>query len=135
MSRPVRPHYQAVDFGPLPTEKVNIVLGTELEPGNVRLSKQAHKHIAEDHPNDYYICFPVLQLAVASPSFIGQAPGHSANFEIIRRINREDGKEVLVAIGLKPDADGCYRITSAYLVSRETVEQRRQAKRLKPSPP
>jgi hypothetical protein len=68
------PKYPAVDLGQLPVGIINAVLGTELEPGRVRLSEQAHRHMAEDHPDDYAVCFPVLAAAIATPTFIGQAP-------------------------------------------------------------
>ena len=87
--------------------------------------------MAEDHPADYPVCLPALVLAVASPSFIGQAPRHNRNFELIRRIARPDGKVVLVALGLEPDAAGAYRVKSSYLISAEDVDARRQAGRLK----
>lgn len=66
------------------------------------------------------------------PTFVGQAPGHGRNFEIVKRISRPDGKAVLVAIGLEPDGAGAYRVKSCYFVSKETVETRRGTRRLKP---
>jgi hypothetical protein len=55
-------------------------------------------------------------------------------FEVLRRVNHPDGKVVLVAIGLETDAGGNYRVRSAYLVSAKTVDDRRQAGRLKTLP-
>jgi hypothetical protein len=127
--------YPAVDLGPLPVAKINVALGTELEPGRVRLSEQAHRHIAENHPDDYAVCFPALAEAIAAPSFIGQAPRRTGNFEMLRRINHPDGKLVLVAVGLEMDGIGDYRVRSRYLVSAEQVDQRRRDGRLKPPPP
>jgi hypothetical protein len=129
------PTYPAINYGPLAVDKINSVLGTELELGDVRLSRTAHKHIAKDHPEDYVACLASIKLAVTSPSFIGQAPGHSRNFEIVRRINSPDGKEVLVAIRLEPDKWGDYSIVSSYRISKEMVEERRLAKRLIAPPP
>lgn len=126
--------YPAIDLGPLPVELVNAVLGTELEPGLVRLSERAHQHMAEDHPDDYPLCLASLQLAISSPSFMGQAPKRTGNFEMLRRVNHPDGKVVLVAIGLETDQRGNYRVRSAYLVNAETVDERRRAGRLKPPP-
>jgi hypothetical protein len=127
--------YLALDLGPLPVDVINGALGTELEPGRVRLSAQAHRHIAEDHPADYAACIAVLPTAIASPSFIGQAPGHTRNFEMVRRIARPDGQAVLVAIGLEVDDAGDYRVRSCYLISAATVDARRRAGRLIPPPP
>ncbi len=127
--------YPAVDLGPLPVEAINAVLGTELEPGHVRLSEQAHRHIAEDHPGDYAMCFPALAAAIAEPSFIGQAPRRTGNFEMLRRINHPEGKVVLVAVGLDMDGAGDYRVRSRYLVTGEQVDRRRRDGRLRPPPP
>ena len=123
--------FPALNLGPLPVALINAALGTELLPGRVRLSRQAHKHMAEDHPADYPDCLAALSAAVASPSFVGQAPGHGRNFELLRRIARSDGKVMLVAIGLEPDDAGDYRVRSCYLVTAETVDARRRAGRLK----
>jgi hypothetical protein len=140
MARPptnpaIPPFYPAVDLGFLPVAAINVILGTELEPGRVRLSEQAHRHIAEDHPDDYALCFPALAATIAAPSFIGQAPRRTGNFEMLRRINHPDGKVVLVAVGLEVDHAGDYRVRSCYLVPREQVDQRRRDGRLKPPPP
>lgn len=96
----------------------------------MRVSAAAHRHMAEDHPDDYATCWAALALAVAEPSFIGQAPRKTGNFEMLRRVRHPDGKVVLVAIGLEPDDRGDYRVRSCYLVSAETVEKRRQEGRL-----
>lgn len=135
-----RPHprfrsYEALDLGPLPAERINAALGTDLSPGAVRLSSQAHRHVAEDHPDDYATCIAALPAAIASPTFAGQAPGHGRNFEIVRRIAGRDAGALLVAIGLELDSDGAYRVRSCYIITRETLERRRQAGRLCHIPP
>jgi hypothetical protein len=114
---------------------VNAALGTELEPGNARLSRTAHRHMAEDHAADYPICIAVLHQVVAAPTFIGQAPGHTRNFEMIRRINRADGRVVLAAVSLEPDDAGDYAVRTAYLLEPEKVDARRNAGRLKAALP
>jgi hypothetical protein len=91
--------------------------------------------MAEDHPDDYAVCFAALVETIANPSFIGQAPHHQNNFEMLRRVNHPDGKVVLVAIGLEPDGRGDYRVRSCYLVPAGQVDQRRQNGMLKPPPP
>ena len=130
-----KPLYVRIDFGQLPVDAINSILGTELDPGRVYLSSQAHRHVAEDHPDDYAACLAALPITISSPSFIGQAPRHVGNFEMVRRINRPDGRVVLAAIGLEPDARGDYRIRSCYLVSATTIDARRRAGILKPAPP
>ena len=131
---PAPPRYLPIDLGPLPVELINATLGTELEPGRVRLSTQAHRHIAEDHPDDYTTCIAALPDAITTPSFIGQGPGHTRNFEMVRRVARADGQAVLVAIGLEVDDKGEYRVRSCYLISADKVDERRRTRRLL-SPP
>ena len=110
--------YPAIVLGPLPVAAINATLDTELEPGRVRLSARARQHVAEDRPDDYSVCFPALAAAIAAPSFIGQAPRRTGNFEMLRRINHPAGKLVLVAIGLETDGTGGYRVRSCYLCRR-----------------
>lgn len=124
------PCYKPMALGPLPVEAINRALGTELEAGMARLSATAHRHMAEDHADDYAACISVLADAVVSPSFVGQAPEHTRNFEIIRRVPRPDRKSVLVAVSLEPDERGDYRVVSCYLIDEADVNARRMAKRL-----
>lgn len=123
-------NYPEIHLGPLPVAKINAALGTDLEPGNVILSRQAHMHMARDHPDDYEACIQALPLAIAQPSFVGQAPVSRDNFEIVRRAARPDGKSVLVAVGLELDAEGLYRVKSSYLLEPEKVDSRRRKGRL-----
>lgn len=101
----------------------------------VWLSSAAHRHIAEDHPPDYPTCIAALPDAIAAPTFVGQAPRHSRNFELVKRIGRPDRQAVLVAISLEPDETGRLRVRSCYLISAEDVDARRRAGRLRPLPP
>jgi hypothetical protein len=127
------PSYPQRRFASLCVEAVNAVLGTELEPGPVILSAQAHYHIATDHAADYAACMAALADALISPTFIGQGP-KAGNFEMVRRINHPEGKAVLVAVSLTVDDDGAYRVRSCYLIPQRTVDARRQAGRLKAPP-
>jgi hypothetical protein len=123
--------YLALDLGPLPVDLINDVLGTELEYGHARLSGTAHRHMAVGHPADYPVCIMEIGAAIATPTFVGQAPGHSRNFEMIRRIGRADGSVVLVAIGLEPDDHGDYRVRTCYLLESDKVDERRRQGRLR----
>ena len=104
------PRYKFISLGPLPVEAINKALDTELEPGEARLSATAHRHMAEDHSNDYPACIAALAEAVASPTFVGQAPNHIRNFEMVKRVPRLDRQSVLVAIGMEADENGSYRV-------------------------
>ena len=123
--------YPALDLGPLPVATINRLLGTELEPGNAHLSQTAHRHMARDHPDDYPICREVLARAIACPTFVGQAPDHSRNFELVLRVGRPDGKVVLVAIGLERNEAGNYSVRTSYLIPQRSLEVRRASGRLK----
>ena len=123
--------YPAIDLGPLPVDAINCALGTELEPGHARLSRTAHKHRAVDHPVEYPVCIAEIAAAIAAPTFIGQAPEHGRNFEMIRRIGRTDGSAVLVAVGLEPDRSGDYKVLTCYLLAADKMEERRQKGRLR----
>jgi hypothetical protein len=123
--------YPALDLGALPVDLINDTLDTELDPGHARLSHAAHEHMAVDHPVDYPVCIGEIAVTIAQPTYIGQAPGHGRNFEMIRRIGRADGSVVLVAIGLEPDARGDYRVRTCYLLELEKVEERRRQGYLK----
>lgn len=125
----------SIDLGPLSVDAINAAIGTELEPGRARLSAAAHTHMLTDHPEDYAACLTALPAAVAAPSFVGQAPGHTRNFEMVRRVGRPDGKAVLVAVAIDVDPAGEYGVRSCYLISAEKVDQRRRAGRLIAVPP
>ena len=122
--------YPELQLGLLPATAINAALGTELVTAPVRLSSRAHRHMAEDHPQDYAACVAALSIAVAHPSFVGQAPGQTRNFEVVRRIARLDGQAVLAAVTLEIDNRGTYRVVSCYLIGRAVVDDRRRIGRL-----
>ena len=126
--------YRAIDCGDLPVGKINGVLGTELLPGRAVLSAIAPRHIALDHTQDYQLCVQSLALAITAPSLIGKAPRHGNDFEMVRRLLRDDRRDLLVAIELLPNARGNYRIVSAYPVLRSKIERMRLAGYLRPCP-
>lgn len=111
----------ALRLGPLDVSLVNRTLGTELEPGDLYLSRQAHWHIAKDHAEDYAACMAALRRIGQSPGLIGQAPKHADNFELVIRFrsNRSECDYVLIAVGLEQDQDGLYRVKSAYRLHRD----------------
>jgi len=78
--------YQAQRLGQLPHEIINCTLGLELEPGEVYLSGKAHRHIANDHVADYRLVMDAIELAISEPTYVGQAPHHPRNIEVIKRV-------------------------------------------------
>lgn len=119
-------NYPALDLGYLPTEIINRTLGIELEPGPVHMNRLAHRHAAEAHPDDYPICRQHIAEVIRDPTFIGQAPKHRENIELLRRLREPPGSAVLVAVSLGLDESGRYRVRSCYLVTEDQIGRKRQ---------
>jgi hypothetical protein len=123
------PKYRAARICALPVELINRTLSTELAPGDAWLSAVAHQHFAEDHADDYATCFPILAQAIGNPTWLGQAPEHSKNFELVSRVVSVS-RIVLIALCLEANKYGNYNIASVYCIEQKDVEARRQARRL-----
>jgi hypothetical protein len=123
--------YRAKRLGPLPVEKINALLMLELEPGEAWLSQAAHRHIATDHADCYEICMEHIVRVVTAPTFVGQAPHHGGNIELIGRIPMGDGKSVLVAVGLTPNNFGNYNVRSSYVIDEKDLDNRKRSGRAK----
>jgi hypothetical protein len=121
----------SIDLGELPVDLINAVLGTELQPGRVRLTSSARRKMRWRHRSDYEICLAALKPAIITPSYIGEPPNHPGKFEIVKRLSRTAEKALLVAITLNPDTRGDYRVCSSYCISVTEVERRRQQGRLR----
>ena len=124
----------AILLGPLNIELVNRTLGTELAPGGLYLSRQAHWHIAKDHAEDYDACMKALKIAGERPGLIGQSPKHRDGFEIVVRFRSalsDSTRYTLIAISLERDNRGNYRVKSSYSLKEQVVERRRQNGHLK----
>lgn len=122
----IKPKYKAFRVGPLPADAINRVLGTELDVADVWVSKECHRHIAEDHPEDYQAVMANIIDIIRSPGWVGQDPKHGGNFYLVRRVCQGDGTvPVLVAIGLEVSRHGTYNVRSAYGISEEDVLARR----------
>ncbi len=123
--------YPAIRIGDLPFEKINLALGTELEAGEVWLSKIAHQHIALDHAADYPFIMACLVEIVTGPLYVGQDPKHGDNFYLVKPLPAEaPNPHALVAIGFQLNRFGSYNVRTAYSINQETVNQRRAANRL-----
>ena len=126
-----RPNYPAIKIGQLPFDKINKALGTELDEGEVWMSRHAHEHIAVDHPEDYPFIMAALVEIVTGPLYVGQDPKHGGNFYVIKPLGEDaPNPHGLVVIGLVPNKYGSYNVRSAYTTNQDTVNQRRAAKRL-----
>lgn len=122
--------YRAKRIGPLCVDIINTLLNTELEPAEVWLSNYAHRHLAEDHPDDYELCLGALSNAVISPTYVGQDPRHGKNFYLVHRVITDKVNFVLIAIGFERNDYGNYNIRSAYTLKPEEVETRKRLGRL-----
>lgn len=110
--------------------EINKALGTDLAPGKGWLSSVAHEHMYRDHEADYAHCFAHLDDTFGRPTYVGQAPKHGRNFELLRRYQLVDKPWMLIAVGLEPNKQGNYHVRSCYLVSDDDVQRRRNARRL-----
>jgi hypothetical protein len=127
-----RSRYRSVRICRLPVDKINWTIGTELVPGDAWLSRLAHQHFAEDHPDDYASFFSILPETVENPTWIGQAAAHSENFELVTRLVAASGI-VLTSVGLTPNKFGNYNVRSVYQIDQKDVDSRRMARRLWPT--
>ena len=59
--------YRPIRICALPVELINRTLGTDLEAGDAWLSRVAHQHFAEKHPDDYAACFRRLPDVIEIP--------------------------------------------------------------------
>lgn len=110
-------------IGPMPVGAVNKTLGTEIEAGDVILTRGAQRHANKRHPQDYPKCLPHLASVIANPRYIGDDHSNSG-IEIWGYVGAI-GALVLVAVELIPDGDGCYQISSFYMVSEKKAHARR----------
>jgi hypothetical protein len=118
-------------LGPCPHELINRTLDLEIEAGNVVLSVRAEDHIKRDHPADYAVVMASLAQVGSNPGYIGQAPHHADNIEMVRRIVTDDTQSiVLVAIRLERNYYGNYNVVSAYCIREEQIAARLNSRQL-----
>ena len=115
----------------LPVDVVNKVLGLELDPGEVWVSRACHKHIAEDHPDAYAACYHQLDIVISDPSFLGQSPKHNDAIEVIRRlVIGQNQAIVLAAVSMETNQYRNYNVRSVYLIEQDDLDMRRRANRI-----
>jgi hypothetical protein len=112
--------YKPIMYGFLPIDRIAHILKEELRDGRVRLSASAHRHIAQDHPEDYEFCLAHMAEAIENPTYIGKPPWQIRNFELVKKI---EDHNLLIAVSLEQD-HGSYRIRSSYRISYEKVRKR-----------
>jgi len=83
----------------------------------------------ERHPNDYTLCIASIETVIATPDYIGQAPHHRDNFELVKYVS---DMVVLVAVSAIPDEHGDYPVQSSYTITHHTLKRRLRKGHLKP---
>src|SRR4051794_7240150 len=114
--------YKAFRVGPLPTPHINKALGTELEVGDVWVSKICHEHIATDHPDEYPLIKGNIVDIITDPTWVGQDPKHGENIYLVRKLPVEGEEFALVAVGLEMTEHGTYSVRSAYRINHADVD-------------
>lgn len=122
----------ALDLGPLPVAKINAVLGASLTAADAHFSIRAQSHSRTRHPADFELCRRYVGQIVATPDYIGQAPGQIDGFELIGEVPQE-GAIILVAIKLRVDRAGRYIVASTYPIDRNKLERRLRKGFIKPA--
>jgi hypothetical protein len=113
--------YPSILYGFLPVTILARLLKEPMEEGRARLSALAHQHIAQDHLEDYEFCLHYMAQAIENPTFAGKAPWHIRNFELVKQVEEHN---LLIALGIEPNAHGNYAIRSAYRITSRQVRER-----------
>ena len=117
--------YKAFRIGPLPAASINKALGTELEVGDVWVSRACHRHMADDHPDDYTLIKSNIVDIITEPTWAGQDPKHGGNIYLVRKLMAERENDfALVAVGLEMTEYGTYSVRSAYAIHKDDVDSR-----------
>ncbi len=122
--KPPRKHLVDLQLGPLPTDLINRVLKTELEPGPVVFNTNHQVHVNRRRPAEYARLLPHIAGIVANPMYIGDDHLNPDGFEMIGRV-QVLAEWVLVAVKLEPDEAGAYQLATFYPLSDAKIRARR----------
>lgn len=111
----------------LPYKKINKILKLKLSGNRVHLSKKAIAHIKDKHPKDAGFCLSNIDEVICDPDYIGQAPHHSTNYEMVKVVA---DVAILVALSSIKNAEGNYPIESTYPISKSALMRRVRIKHL-----
>lgn len=115
--------YKPLDCGPLAVATINGALGMNLAPGRAHFSASAQEHAEDRHPADFAVCFANIKDIVRAPEWVGRNPRDQDGFTLVRSATA--GRTIiLVAIKIRPDAEGRYVVASTYRLTRHDVEAR-----------
>ena len=97
----------------------------------VHFSVRAQAHARDRHPAEFSECLGHIGRIIGAPDYVGQGPSQPDGFELVGQANY-GWHIVLVAIKLRPDAQGRYIVASTYLIDRDKLERRVRKGFLKP---
>lgn len=124
--------YPRLSLGPLPVDRINRTIGTLLVEGHVTVSKKAHQHIAEKHPDEYAEIMEVLPSLIGNAAFIGRDPAHPHAFYLVDSLETKVGAFAMVAIAFERSSEGTYKVASAYGIKAAQFTSRVKAGRVVP---
>jgi hypothetical protein len=114
--------FRAFDIAPFPAELVHRFLGITAAEGIVHFSAAGQDHAFERHGDVFLGCLEHLEMTMCCPQFIGQSPGHPAEFELVREASGVGF--VLAALPLECDDEGRYVVRSLYAIGYPTIQRR-----------
>ena len=118
--------FRLLELGPLPIDAIEATLGIELEAGPVVFTASNQKHALKSHPDDFSRCLPHIGAVIANPMYLRDDLRNAGKIELISRIPAL-GSGLLVAVEIRRDEQGRYRVASMYPISQKKIDNRRQA--------
>lgn len=115
-----------LNIGPLPAERINKALGTELLAGDVLVTSACQIHAARRHPDDYPVILPHIAEVVREPLYVGDDFRNAGKIELIGRVAGWP-RFALVAVSVRLNEAGAYEVASFYFVSAAKIEARKAA--------
>jgi len=97
------------------------VLQLQMGSGDVTISEVAKDHIWQKHKADYSVCMKNMQSALSKPDYVGMNLRHPHNFSIVEEL--DGGRFILLAISLKPDSEGDFRVKTCYSINSGKAER------------
>ena len=120
-----RRHPPSVVLGPLPINRINKGMGTELEPGMLIVPAGMDVHVSRKRPGEYARLLPHLGAVTANPLYAGD-DFKNEGIEIIGSAPGSGGEFILIAICLTLDNGGNYQVRTFYSITDEKIQQRRR---------
>ena len=106
-----------------PFENINRLMDLHLSHAQVRIHDRLWIKLQRKHPEALVVAQLHLDAALCAPDYVGQAPHHFYNLELIKRT---PGGLLLVAVKIRDDRGAYCRpiIASTYLIGQDTLHNR-----------